>query len=150
MHFPWMGVIFWLGVFTWFSVVAWTRFLRERERQQTLRALATSGQPLDPETMEKLFPKHEFSAQIHGSRQGTPDSTVRGLMIGGVVALSAGIGLLLGAQLIGQIAWEALWGMSASGVIAGCVGLGLITASVVLRRSIEREKARIAADSDLR
>lgn len=150
MHFPWMGVIFWVGVFTWFSVVAWTRFLRERERQQTLRAFATSGQPMDPETVERLFPKHVFTAQMHGSQPATPESTVRGLLIGGIVTLSAGIGLLLGAQLISNIADEALWGMSAGGVISSCIGLGLIVSSIVLRRSIDREKARIAADADLR
>jgi hypothetical protein len=143
-----MGVIFWLGVFTWFSVVAWTRFLRERERQQTLRSFATSGRAMDPETMERLFPKHLFAAQ--GTEAATPESTARGLLIGGIVTLSAGIGLLIGAQLISNIAEEALWGMSAGGVIAGCVGLGLVVSSIVLRRSIDREKARIAADADLR
>jgi len=149
-NFPWMGVIFWLGVFTWFSVMAWTRFLRERERQQTLRAFAASGQSMDPQTMEKLFPKHEFTAHLQGSQSATPDSAARGLLIGGIVTFSAGIGLLLGAQLISNIAEEALWGMSAAGVIAGCIGLGLVASSFFLRRSIEREKARIAADSDLR
>lgn len=148
--FPWMGVIFWVGIFTWFSVVAWTRFLRERERQQTLRTFATSGQPLDPETMEKLFPKHLLKAQMHGSDSSTPESTARGLVIGGMVVLFAGIGLLIGAQLIGRIERDALFGMSAGGVIAACVGLGMIAASIVLRRSIEHDRARLAAEADPR
>ena len=147
-NFPWMGVIFWLGVFTWFSVMAWTRFLRERERQQTLRALVSSGQPMDPETVEKLLPKH--LTHMHGDHSATPESSARGLLVGGIVTLSAGIGLLIGAQIISNIAEEALWGMSTGGVIAGCIGLGLITASILLRRSIDREKARIASDADLR
>lgn len=140
MHFPWMGVIFWIGMFAWFSIIVWTRFLRERERQQTLRALAASGQPLEPATLESMFPRHAWHDAQRSGASG-PEATTRGLLIGGIVVMFAGVGILIAAQLIGRIEADALWGMSAGGVILGCVGLGLLTASVVHRRMLRRDQA---------
>ena len=73
----------------------------------------------------------------------SPQAVVRGLVIGGIVVLFAGIGLLIGAQLIAHIEPDALYGMSTGGIIAGCVGLGLITASWALRRMHEKDQQRI-------
>lgn len=131
--FPWMGFIFWAGLFTWLGVRSWSRYLAEQERQKTLRAFAERGTPLDKEMMEKLFPPTLWVVQQQGG-ESSPQGTVRGLTIGGIVMLSAGVGLLIGAQLIGRMEPEALFGMSAGGTIVGCVGLGLITAAWALRR----------------
>jgi len=146
MHFPWMGVIFWVGMFAWFSVVAWTRFLRERERQQTLRAFAASGKPLDAETLEKLFPAHAWPQHMQPARPNAL-SAARGLVVAGIVVLFVGAGILIGAQLIGRLEPDALYGMSAGGVIVSCIGLGLLTASVVMRRMFQSDMAR-PADRD--
>jgi hypothetical protein len=145
--FPWMGFIFWAGLFTWLGTMGWARYLREQERQKTLRAFAERGTPLDKEMMEKLFPQTPWQ-QSPQSWQGTPENTVRGLAIGGIVTLFAGVGLLIGAQLIGRIAREALFGMSAGGVIASCVGLGLITSSWALRRMHATDRERAAGATD--
>lgn len=130
--FPWLGFVFWVGVFSWFGIKAWTRFLAERERQQTLRAYAERGNPPDREMMEKLFPPASMSPPPPW--QPTAETTQRGLMIGGIVTSFAGVGLLIGAQLIGLMDRDALLGMSTGGVIALCVGLGLLTSSWALRR----------------
>jgi hypothetical protein len=143
--FPWMGFIFWVGLFTWFGVVAWSRYLREVERQKTLRAFAERGTPLDKEMLEKLMP---VPSQSPSRDWQSPQNTSRGLAIGGIVTLFAGVGLLIGAQLIGQIERDALFGMSAGGVIAGCVGLGLITASWALRRMHASDKDPAASAGD--
>jgi hypothetical protein len=136
--FPWLGFVFWVGVFSWFGIKAWTRFLAERERQQTLRAYAERGNPPDRETMEKLFPPAAMAASPPW--QPSSETTQRGLMIGGIVTAFAGIGLLGGAQLIGRIEEDALYGMSAAGLISLSVGLGLLTSAWALRRMQARGK----------
>jgi hypothetical protein len=145
MHFPWLGIFFWVGVFTWFSIMAWSRYLREQERQKTLRAFAERGQPLDPETLEKLFPK---SALMPEQRADSPEAVARGLMIGGIIAAFVAVGLAIGAQVIGRMESDALWGMSGAAAIVGCAGLGLITASVVTRRQNEAERRALLGTAD--
>jgi hypothetical protein len=140
MRVPWLGIFFWVGFFTWFSIASWARYLKERERQLTLRAFAESGKPLDPETLEKLFPKHVWP-QPPPPWSPTPKSTARGLMIAGVLMLFIGIGIMIGAQLVAHIEPDALWGMSTAGVVVICVGLGLITGSIVTRRLADRDRA---------
>lgn len=145
MRFPWMGVIFWVGVFTWFSIVAWSKYLREQERQKTLRAFAERGQPLDTQTLEKLFPK---TALMPEQRADSPETVARGLMIGGIIVSSVAVGLAIAAQIIGQMERDALWGMSGGAAIAGCAGLGLIIASVVTRRQSQAERQALLGTSD--
>jgi hypothetical protein len=145
MRFPWIGVFFWVGVFTWFSIAAWTRFLREQERQKTLRVFAERGQQLDAETLEKLFPK---SALMPEPRADSPEVIARGLMIGGVITAFVAVGLAIGAQVIGQIEEDALWGMSGAAAIVGCAGLGLITAAVITRRHNQAERQALLGSAD--
>jgi hypothetical protein len=146
-EFPWLGFIFWAGLFIWFGISSWGRYLREQERQKTLRAFAERGTPLDKEMMERLFPAVNCPPGQAPWRP-SPQAAARGLVIGGIVSLFAGIGLLIGAQLIAHIQRAALFGMSTGGVIAGCVGLGLITASLTLRRMHERDQDRAAGAGD--
>ncbi len=143
--FPFLGFIFWFGLFGWFAIQAWARYLSEQERQKTLRAFAERGTPLDKEMMEKLLPTSPWrQRQSHSSQE----NAVRGLMVGGIVCVFAGIGLLAGAQLVGQIERDALYGMSAGGAVAFCVGLGLLTASRMLARMESRDKQRAIDASD--
>ena len=114
--FPWLGFIFWIGLFTWFGLGTWARYRAEQERQKTLRVFAERGTPLDKEMMEKLFPRATW--------QPGRDQTARVLTIGGIVGLFAGVGLLIGAQLIGRMEPDALYAMSTVGVMVICVGLG--------------------------
>lgn len=144
--FPWLGFFFWVGLFTWFGVVAWSRHLSEIERQKTLRAFAERGTPLDKEMLEKLMPVRPRS--VSDQWQSSPQATSRGLAIGGIVTLFAGVGLLLGAQLIGQIERDALFGMSAGGIIAGSVGLGLLTSAWAIRRMHAADKDQASGARD--
>lgn len=145
--FPWLGFIFWLGLFSWLGTKAWARYLAEQERQKTLRVFAERGTPLDREMMEKLFPTVTWQ-HVPPSWQPSPESGPRGLAIGGIVVLFAGIGLLIGAQLIGRIQPDALFGMSTGGVMACSFGLGLIVASRTLRRMQARDRARTSGTGD--
>lgn len=159
-EFPWLGFIFWLGLFTWFGIRAWSRYLAEQERQKTLRVFAERGTPLDKEMMDRLFPKSAWqrhaetpgqsAAPWHPSAPWQPSAaaTSRGLTIGGIVCLFAGLGLLIGAQLIGRIEADALYGMSTAGVMAVCVGLGLITAARVVGRPRSGDAGRSSGTGD--
>ena len=140
MRVPWLGIFFWVGLFTWFSIAAWARYLKERERQLTLRTFAESGKAMDPETLDKLFPKQVWP-QTPSPWRPTPQATSRGLAIAGILVLFLGIGILVGAQLMRNIEPEALWGMSTGGAVVSCIGLGFITASIVTRRLAGRDKA---------
>ena len=139
--FPWLGFIFWLGLFSWFGVKAWTRYLAEKEKQQTLRAFAERGTQLDKDMMEKLYPA-VVCPHPPPPWQPSPEASARGLVLAGIVCLFLGLGVLIGAQLIAHIEREALFGMSTGGVIVSCLGLGLITASWALRRMRAQDKAR--------
>lgn len=144
-HVPWMGIVFWIGLFAWLAVSAWAKVQREREKQQTLRKFAERGAPLDQETMEKLFPQpHVWAPPEH--RHGTPESVARGMAVGGTVMTFVGLGLAVGAQIIGRLEPDALYGMSTGAVVVGSVGLGLIAASFVMRRMDERSRRTGATD----
>ena len=138
---PWMGIAFWIGLFTWLAVGAWAKVQREREKQQTLRSFAERGATLDPQTMERLYPKpHAWPPPEH--RRHSPESAARGMAVGGTLMLFVAVGLALGAQILGRIERDALYGMSTGAVVVGSVGLGLIAASFVMRRL--RKSARNA------
>lgn len=144
MNFPLLGFVFWIGIFSWLSLIAWTRYLKDLERQKTLRAFAERGQPLDPQTLEKLMPKSSIEAQNAES----PDSVARGLMIGGIVMAFVAVGLAIGAQIIGQIEEEALLAMSGAAAIVGFAGLGLLTSSYVMRRQAMADRRALHDPAD--
>lgn len=142
MRVPWIGIVFWIGLFGWLAFHAWAKVQRERERQQTLRRFAERGTPLDQQTIEKLLPQaHGWRGGHGGDHPHSLESMARGMTVGGIVMTFAGVGLALGAQVIGRTNEDALYGMSTGAVVVGCLGLGLITASYVLRRMRGRHAA---------
>jgi hypothetical protein len=145
MEFPVLGFIFWAGVFTWLSIIAWSRYLKEVERQKTLRAFAERGQPLDPDTLEKLLPKGALAAQ-----PDTPENLARGLLIGGIVTTSVAVGLAIGAVIIGSTDPDALTGMSGAGAIVGSAGVGLLISSMVIRRQMAADRRALLDTTDSR
>jgi hypothetical protein len=144
MDFPVLGFIFWAGVFTWLSIVAWSSYLKQVERQKTLRAFAERGQPLDPDTLERLLPK----GALAGQNADTPESVARGLMIGGIVTACSAVGLAIGAQIIGMMDRDALLGMSGAAAIVGSAGIGLLISSVAMRRQAAADRRALLDPAD--
>jgi hypothetical protein len=141
-----MGIIFWIGLFFWFSFIAWTRHLQEQERQKTLRTFAERGQPLDPNTLQQLFPKSGFPprGRAESSAEAAPS-----LMVGGIVLLFAAIGMLIAGQLfLSQIHAHARWGLSGAASITGMVGVGMLVASFALRRLAAADRKTSAGTDD--
>jgi hypothetical protein len=144
MDFPFLGFVFWAGIFTWFIVLARLRYLKEVERQKTLRAFAERGQPLDADLLEKLMPKSATAGQGSDS----PEAMARGLLIGGIVTASIAVGLAIGAQIIGYLDHDALFGMSGAAAIVGSAGLGLLISALVTRRQAAADRRALLEPHD--
>ena len=101
-----------------------------KKRQATLeplRAAIEKGQQLDPAVVEKLIATRE---------QGI---NPMGLMIGGIVAIAAGVGVGLFAFFLSHIAPVAFWPVFGGGMLAVCVGVGLVIAARAVEQHVRRQ-----------
>lgn len=97
-----------------------------KKRQLTLeplRAAIEKGQQLDPNVVERLMaPAQEASLNPVG------------LWIGGIIVISAGVGVGLLAFFLAQVAPGAFWPVLGGGVVALCIGTGLVVAAHVVQK----------------
>jgi hypothetical protein len=63
-----------------------------------------------------------------------------GLMIGGIVAIAAGVGVGLFAFFLSHIAPVAFWPVFGGGMIAVCVGVGLVIAARAVEAHARRKE----------
>ena len=98
--------------------------IRKREAQhETLRCTIESGQPLDRELMDKLL-----------SLSGGSKHLDRDLKVYGLIVLSVAPGLALLGWFIGQLSAPWLLPILGSAALVGCIGIGLLAASMVVGR----------------
>ena len=64
------------------------------------------------------------------------------LRVGGIITVSAGVGVVILAFLLQQVAAEAFWPVLGGGIVTLCVGGGLMVAA----RAVEQQRARAAAN----
>ena len=83
-------------------------YLSRRDMQKTLQIAMQRGETLDPALIEKVM----------GESVQKPGNMRRDLAIGGIITLSAGIGLGVGGYFISLQAPEALMPMIGAGAIA--------------------------------
>jgi hypothetical protein len=83
-------LVMWFAIVLIVAITGLRRFLTERERQRTLRAVLERGQSLDPELLQKLV-----------ARQERP-RTREGLLIGGITTAGTGIGLAIFGWVLGN------------------------------------------------
>ncbi|MCG6859596.1 MAG: DUF6249 domain-containing protein [Salaquimonas sp.] len=103
--------------------------IRKREAQhETLRHMIDSGQQIDPALAQKILSQRT-------------ERIDRDLMAGGLITLFAAPGLAILGWFLSFVAAEAFWPLIGVALLVGCVGIGLIAASGVIRRSYEREDA---------
>ena len=106
-----------------------------KKRQLALAPLATAierGQQLDPAVVERLMAPE--------SREGRLNALY--LKVGGIVTIAAGIGVALLSFLLAQVAPVALYPVLGGGIVAVCVGLGLVVAARVAERHGTRQGTR--------
>jgi hypothetical protein len=105
-----------------------------KKRQLTLeplRAAIEKGQQLDPAVVERLMAPSE-----------EPGIKPIGLRISGIITVSAGIGVAILAFFLARLAPQALYPILGGGVVAICVGLGLVIAANAVERAAQRKEVR--------
>ena len=112
-------LVLWVAIVLIVAITGLRRFLTERERQRTLRAVLERGQSLDPQLLQKLV-----------ARQERP-RTREGLLVGGITTMGAGIGLAVFGLVLGSRHGdpEALSPLLGVGAMVFCIGLALLVAS---------------------
>jgi hypothetical protein len=121
-----VGIAFWV----YLGVVSVAPMIEEyRKRKAALDLLRTAverGQPLSPEVVDRLL-----------ERDKAPESAEmnpRDLHIGGIITCASGIGLALMSPFLIGVIPRYYWVVSGTGVLAVCVGVGLLIAAKSLRR----------------
>jgi hypothetical protein len=126
-----VAIAFWIFV----TVAAVAGIVSDyKKRQLALEPLRTAierGQQLDPALVERLMAP-ERDAGINPLY----------LRVGGIVMLSAGVGVVILAFLLSQVAPVSLYPVLGGGAVTLCVGAGLVIAA----RAVERQRAQAASE----
>ncbi|HUE48346.1 MAG TPA: hypothetical protein VMO54_04000 [Steroidobacteraceae bacterium] len=99
---------------------------------EPLRAAIERGQQLDPAVVERLMAPESRDERLN------PLS----LKVGGIVIIAAGIGVALLSVFLAQVAPVALYPVLGGGIVAVCVGTGLVVAARVAERHGNRQGTR--------
>lgn len=134
-----VGVAFWLfiGAVSIAGIVS--DYKRRRGGIEVLRLAIEKGQQLDPALVEKL---------TSYERDGEPTDPVS-IKIGGIITTASGVGICLLSFFISRIAPIALYPILGVGVVAICVGMGLLIGSGVLAAARERTPPRLPSQNPL-
>jgi hypothetical protein len=97
---------------------------------EPLRAAIERGQQLDPQLVERLMAP---------DRHGEPLNPLY-LKVGGIVTIAAGIGVAVLSFFVSQVAPISFYPVMGGGLVAVCVGVGLVIAA----RVVESHNARLA------
>ena len=120
-----VSVAFW--VFLGVVVVAGTLqdYRKRKLALEPLRAAIEHGQQLSPEVIDRLLGRDEQHPQ-----QIDP----KDLHIGGIITCASGVGLALLSGFVALVFPPFHWLVLGVGVLALCVGIGLLIAAKSLRR----------------
>jgi hypothetical protein len=121
-----VAVAFW--VFLTVSAYAAIKYdFRKRQlAMESLRAAIERGQPLEPAVVEHILARHS------ASEADDAEDLVPYLQIGGIITIAGGIGVFIAAFFVGLQFPVAKLPMLGAGVLAVCIGVGLLVASRVL------------------
>ncbi len=126
-----VAIAFWVFV----GVCAVAGIVGDYKKRQAalapLRAAIERGQQIDPAVVERLMAPDDRGSKLEPIY----------LQVGGIVTVAAGIGVAILAFFMAQIAPIALYPILGGGIVAVCVGVGLIVAA----RAVEAKARRDAA-----
>jgi len=129
---PFAAVIAFVVFFTVCAVVGMVLDYKKRQLAlEPLRLAIERGQALDATIVERLTAP-ERNAEIDPIH----------LRIGGIVTVAAGIGVAFLAFFLAHLAPVAFYPVLGGGIVAICVGAGLIVAARALERRVDRSGAR--------
>ena len=119
-----VSITFWVFL----TVVALAGILQEYRKRKLalglLRAAIEHGQQLSPELLAKLLGREEEHEELDPKL----------LQVGGIVTCASGVGVALLSIFIALVYPPYHWIALGVGVVAMCVGLGLMIAAKSLRR----------------
>lgn len=125
-----VAIAFWIFV----TIAAVAGIVGDYKKRQAalapLRAAIERGQQLDPALIERLMAP-ERDAGINPMY----------LRVGGIITLSAGVGVVILAFLLNQVVPLSFYPVLGGGLVTLCVGAGLVIAA----RAVEQQRARAAA-----
>ncbi len=129
-----VGVAFW--VFVAVAAVAGIvgEYQKRRLALEPLRLAIERGQQLDPAIVAQLM-------EVDKRRDEVKPAS---LQIGGVMTIAGGVGLALLSFFIAQKNPQALYPIMGAGVLAVCVGIGLLFAAKILAKSQAAEQSNQA------
>jgi Domain of unknown function (DUF6249) len=127
-----VGVAFWLFVGSVSIAGIVSDYKRRRGGVDVLRMAIEKGQQLDPSLIEKLTSNDHRDERVNHLH----------VKLGGIITLAAGVGICLLSFFIGHIAPIALYPILGAGVVALCVGAGLVIGANMLAEARTREQSR--------
>ena len=104
-------------------------YKKRKAALEPLRAAIERGQQLDPALVERLMAPEKSSGLAPMS-----------LMVGGIVVSAAAVGIVILSVFIARVESGALYPVMGGGILALCVGVGLLLAA----RAVERYRQRQA------
>jgi hypothetical protein len=130
-----IGVAFW--VFVAVSAVAGivADYKKRKAVLEPLRLAIERGQQLDPALVEKLLAREQKDDAVNPEH----------LHLAGIITMAGGIGVALLSLFIGHNAAWALWPIMGAGVVAICVGAGLLLGG---RALVASRKAATESSAD--
>jgi hypothetical protein len=127
-----VGAAFWLFIGAVAVAGMVTDYKRRRGNVEVLRMAIEKGQQLDPAMIEKLTSDDR--------REGRVDPM--DLKLGGIITIAAGVGICLLSFFVSRVAPIALYPILGGGVVAICIGAGLLIGSRVLTEARAGERPR--------
>jgi hypothetical protein len=118
-----------IAMFAFLAIAAVAGIVADYKKRQIalepLRAAIERGQPLDPGLVERLMaPEPEEPDTLNPLH----------LKVGGIITIAAGIGVTILAYFLGLVEATALYPVLGVGLVAVCVGVGLMIAAGVVER----------------
>lgn len=118
-----------IALFAFLAIAAVAGIIADYKKRQIvlepLRAAIERGQPLDPAVVERLMapePREEETLNaLH-------------LKVGGIITIAAGVGVAILSYFLGLVDASAFYPVLGVGLVAVCVGVGLMIAAGVVER----------------
>jgi hypothetical protein len=129
-----VAIAFWIFVTVAAVAGIVADYKKRRLAYEPLRAAIERGQQLDPALVERLITAERD--------EGINPVSLR---VGGIITLSAGVGIALLAFFLNQTVPAAFYPVLGGGVLTLCVGAGLVVAARAVERQREHEGSERAA-----
>lgn len=124
------ALAFWGFIATVVVAGVWSDLRKRESKQETIRRLFESGQPIDPDLLDRL---------LASGRDGS-ERLDRGFKLAAMIVLPVSVGLALFGLILGTQAPEARIPLLGISALVALVGLGLAGASIVARRWHEEDE----------